>query len=84
MSLRVASTFSNVSPPLFETMEVLGRERVRRAAGGGEGPPRRLIRVGLSCRTSLAVVGSADDRRILFGSVPNGVMVARLTLDQLV
>jgi glutamyl-tRNA synthetase len=28
MSLRVASTFSNVSPPLFETMEVLGRERV--------------------------------------------------------
>jgi glutamyl-tRNA synthetase len=28
MSLRVASTFSNVSPPLFETMEVLGRDRV--------------------------------------------------------
>jgi len=28
MSLRVASTFSNVSPPLFETMEVLGRQRV--------------------------------------------------------
>lgn len=28
MSLRVASTFSNVSPPLFETMEALGRERV--------------------------------------------------------
>ena len=27
-SLRVASTFSNVSPPLFETMEVLGRQRV--------------------------------------------------------
>jgi len=30
MSLRVASTFSNVSPPLFETMEALGRERVLR------------------------------------------------------
>jgi glutamyl-tRNA synthetase len=28
MSLRVASTFSTVSPPLFETMEALGRERV--------------------------------------------------------
>ena len=28
MTLRVASTFSNVSPPLFETMEALGRERV--------------------------------------------------------
>jgi glutamyl-tRNA synthetase len=28
MALRVASTFSNVSPPLFETMEALGRERV--------------------------------------------------------
>jgi hypothetical protein len=28
MSLRVASTFSNVSPPLFETMEALGRARV--------------------------------------------------------
>jgi glutamyl-tRNA synthetase len=28
MSLRVATTFSNVSPPLFETMEALGRERV--------------------------------------------------------
>jgi len=28
MTLRVASTFSNVSPPLFETMEVLGRDRV--------------------------------------------------------
>jgi glutamyl-tRNA synthetase len=28
MSLRVASTFSNVSPPLFETMEALGRDRV--------------------------------------------------------
>ena len=26
-SLRVASTFSNVSPPLFETMEALGRDR---------------------------------------------------------
>jgi glutamyl-tRNA synthetase len=30
MSLRVASTFSAVSPPLFETMEALGRERVLR------------------------------------------------------
>jgi glutamyl-tRNA synthetase len=28
MSLRVATTFSNVSPPLFETMEALGRDRV--------------------------------------------------------
>ncbi len=28
MTLRVASTFSSVSPPLFETMEALGRERV--------------------------------------------------------
>jgi glutamyl-tRNA synthetase len=28
MSLRVASTFSSVSPPLFETMEALGRARV--------------------------------------------------------
>lgn len=28
MTLRVASTFSNVSPPLFETMQALGRERV--------------------------------------------------------
>jgi glutamyl-tRNA synthetase len=28
MTLRVASTFSNVSPPLFETMEALGRDRV--------------------------------------------------------
>jgi glutamyl-tRNA synthetase len=28
MSLRVATTFSNVSPPLFETMAALGRERV--------------------------------------------------------
>jgi glutamyl-tRNA synthetase len=28
MTLRVASTFSNVSPPLFETMEALGRQRV--------------------------------------------------------
>ena len=28
MTLRVACTYSNVSPPLFETMEVLGRERV--------------------------------------------------------
>jgi glutamyl-tRNA synthetase len=27
-ALRVATTFSNVSPPLFETMEALGRERV--------------------------------------------------------
>ncbi|MCC6177865.1 MAG: glutamate--tRNA ligase [Chloroflexi bacterium] len=29
MCLRVAVTFSTVSPPLFETMEVLGQERVR-------------------------------------------------------
>jgi glutamyl-tRNA synthetase len=28
MALRVACTYSTVSPPLFETMEVLGRERV--------------------------------------------------------
>ena len=28
MTLRVASTFSNVSPPLFETMQALGRDRV--------------------------------------------------------
>jgi glutamyl-tRNA synthetase len=28
MTLRVASTFSTVSPPLFETMEALGRDRV--------------------------------------------------------
>jgi hypothetical protein len=28
MSLRVATTFSNVSPPLFETLEALGRDRV--------------------------------------------------------
>jgi glutamyl-tRNA synthetase len=28
MTLRVACTYSNVSPPLFETMQVLGRERV--------------------------------------------------------
>ncbi len=28
MTLRVACTYSTVSPPLFETMEVLGRERV--------------------------------------------------------
>ena len=33
MSLRVASTFSNVSPPLFETMEALGRERVLHRLG---------------------------------------------------
>jgi len=33
MALRVASTFSTVSPPLFETMEALGRDRtVRRLA----------------------------------------------------
>ncbi|MGE3271307.1 MAG: glutamate--tRNA ligase [Chloroflexota bacterium] len=30
MTLRVASTFSNVSPPLFETMQALGRDRVVR------------------------------------------------------
>ncbi len=28
MTLRVAVTYSTISPPLFETMEVLGRERV--------------------------------------------------------
>jgi glutamyl-tRNA synthetase len=30
MTLRVACTYSTISPPLFETMEVLGRDRVLR------------------------------------------------------
>jgi len=37
MSLRVASTFRTFSPPLFETMEALGRER-------GAGTTRRRKR----------------------------------------
>jgi glutamyl-tRNA synthetase len=37
MTLRVACTFSNVSPPLFETMEALGRERVLRRLAEARG-----------------------------------------------
>ena len=43
MSLRVASTFSNVSPPLFETMEALGRERVLRRIAERPGTPTSLM-----------------------------------------
>ncbi len=40
MLLRIACTFSTVSPPLFETMEVLGRERVLTRLDAAE---RRLV-----------------------------------------
>jgi glutamyl-tRNA synthetase len=37
MALRVACTYSTVSPPLFETMAVLGRERVLERIADAEG-----------------------------------------------